>query len=51
MLGHLMGGEEGVAEIRKIDTHISNMPGLEGLTIVETAMRKRGIRGYEQAAA
>ncbi len=51
VLGHLMGGEEGVAEIRKIDTHISNMPGLEGLTIVESAMRKRGIRGYEAVAA
>ena len=42
-MGHLFGGEDGMREIRKLDEHISRMPGLEGLTIVETAMRARGV--------
>ncbi len=31
VLSHLMGNEEGLVEVRKIDTNISKMPGLEGL--------------------
>jgi len=46
VLSHLMGGPEGLVEVRKIDSHISAMPGLEGLKIVETALAKRGIPGY-----
>jgi hypothetical protein len=43
VMGHLFSGEEGMREIRKLDDHISRMPGLEGLTIVETAMKKYGV--------
>jgi hypothetical protein len=43
VMGHLFAGEEGMREIRKLDDHISRMPGLEGLTIVETAMKKYGV--------
>ena len=46
VLSHLMGGEEGLIEIRKIDGYISAMPGLDGLRIVETALAKRGVPGY-----
>jgi len=43
VMGHLFSGEEGMREIRKLDEHISRMPGLDGLTIVETAMKKYGV--------
>jgi len=43
VMNHLMGGPEGRKEVRKIDEHISRMPGLEGLRIVETALDARGI--------
>jgi hypothetical protein len=43
VMGHLFAGEEGMREIRKLDEHVSRMPGLQGLTIVETAMRKYGV--------
>jgi hypothetical protein len=43
VMGHLFAGEEGMREIRKLDDHISKMPGLEGLTIVETAMKAYGV--------
>jgi hypothetical protein len=43
VMGHLFSGPDGLEEIRKIDRHISRMPGLEALTIVEDAMRHRGI--------
>jgi hypothetical protein len=43
VMGHLFSGEEGMREIRKLDDHISKMPGLEGLTIVETAMKAYGV--------
>ena len=43
VMGHLFAGEEGLREIRKLDEHISRMPGLEGLTIVETSMKKYGV--------
>jgi rubrerythrin len=46
VLSHLMGNEEGLIEVRKIDTNISKMPGLEGLKIVETALAKRGVPGF-----
>jgi hypothetical protein len=43
VMGHLFSGDEGMREIRKLDDHISRMPGLEGLEIVETAMKKYGV--------
>ena len=43
VMGHLFSGEEGLREIRKLDDHISKMPGLQGLTIVETSMKKYGV--------
>ncbi|WP_205857692.1 hypothetical protein, partial [Phytoactinopolyspora endophytica] len=43
VMSHLFSGSDGLEEIRKIDTHIARMPGLDGLTIVEDAMRTRGI--------
>jgi hypothetical protein len=43
VFGHLFGSEDGIREIRKLDDHISKMPGLAGLTIVENAMAKYGI--------
>jgi rubrerythrin len=43
VMGHLFAGEEGMREIRKLDEHISRMPGLQGLTIVETAMKSYGV--------
>ncbi len=49
VLSHLMGNEEGLIEVRKIDTNISKMPGLEGLKIVETALAKRGVPGFHRA--
>jgi rubrerythrin len=43
VMGHLFAGEEGMREIRKLDEYISRMPGLQGLTIVETSMKKYGV--------
>ena len=43
VMSHIFAGEEGLREIRKLDEHISRMPGLEGLTIVETSMKKYGV--------
>jgi hypothetical protein len=37
---HLFGSPEGLREVRKLDDHISKLPGLAGLTIVEKAMKK-----------
>lgn len=43
VLGHLMSGPEGRAAARKIDDHISKLPGLSGLRIVENSLDVRGI--------
>jgi hypothetical protein len=43
VMSHIFAGAEGLREIRKLDEHISRMPGLEGLTIVETSMKKYGV--------
>jgi hypothetical protein len=45
VMGHLFAGEEGRKLIRSIDSHIAKLPGMEGLTIVENALDKRGISG------
>lgn len=42
MMKHLFSGEDGLREIRKIDSQIAEMPGLSGLTIMESAFRKQG---------
>jgi hypothetical protein len=44
-MGHLFAGSEGRKLIRSIDSHIAKLPGMEGLTIVESALDKRGISG------
>ena len=51
VFGHLFGSEEGLREIRKLDDHISKLPGLAGLTIVENAMAKYGVKMGEAVAA
>jgi hypothetical protein len=43
VMGHLFAGAEGRKIIRDIDSHIAKLPGMEGLTIVENALNKRGI--------
>jgi hypothetical protein len=43
VMGHLMGGAEGRKAARKIDGHISGMPGLSGLTIVEDSLDELGV--------
>jgi hypothetical protein len=43
VMRHLFSGPDGLAEVRRIDQHVSRMPGLAGLTIVEDAMRSRGV--------
>ncbi|WBU37052.1 ferritin-like domain-containing protein [Homoserinibacter sp. YIM 151385] len=45
VMGHLFAGPEGRKLIRDIDAHIAKLPGLDGLTIVENSLEKRGIRG------
>jgi len=51
VFGHLFGSEDGLREIRKLDDHISKLPGLEGLKIVENAMGKYGVSMGAAAAA
>lgn len=43
VMAHLFEGAEGLAEVRKIDEHVARLPGLDGLTIVEDSLRRRGI--------
>ena len=43
VMGHIFAGEDGLADVRKLDEQIAKMPGLDGLRIVETAFRKRGL--------
>ena len=43
VMGHLFAGAEGRKLIRSIDSHIAKLPGMTGLTIVESALDKRGI--------
>jgi hypothetical protein len=43
VMNHLMSGPDGRKAARKIDEHISRMPGLQGLTIVEDSLEKLGI--------
>ena len=43
VMGHLFRGTEGRKLVRDVDSHIAKLPGMEGLTIVETALDARGI--------
>jgi hypothetical protein len=43
VMNHLFAGSEGRKLVRDIDSHIAKLPGLEGLTIVEDSLDKRGI--------
>ena len=43
VMKHLFGGLEGLAEIRRIDANIAKLPGMEGLTIFETAVRRHNM--------
>ncbi len=43
VMTQLFGGPEGRKIIRDIDSHLAKLPGMQGLTIVETALDKRGI--------
>ena len=43
VMGDLFGGPEGRKLIRDIDSHIAKLPGMQGLTIVENSLDKRGI--------
>ncbi len=43
VMSHLFGTPDGMAEIRRIDTNIARLPGMAGLTIVEDALRRRGV--------
>ncbi len=43
VMNRLFGGAEGRKLIRDVDSHIAKMPGMEGLTIVETALDAHGI--------
>jgi hypothetical protein len=43
VMGELFSGEEGRKLIRDVDSHIAKLPGLEGLTIVETSLDARGV--------
>ncbi|HEY4268920.1 MAG TPA: acyl-ACP desaturase [Galbitalea sp.] len=43
VMNHLMSGPDGRKAARKIDTSISNMPGLTGLKIVEDSLNALGV--------
>lgn len=43
VMTHLFAGAAGRKLVRDVDAHIARLPGLEGLTIVEDALEKRGI--------
>lgn len=43
MLGYLYGGEEGLAEVRRVDAKIDALPGQQGLHLVENQLIKYGV--------
>ena len=47
VMGDLFGGSEGRKLIRDVDSHIAKLPGMDGLTIVETALDARGISEFD----
>lgn len=40
VMKHLFNGDEGLAEIQRIDANIAKLPGMDGLAIFETALRR-----------
>ncbi|CAN5453880.1 ferritin-like domain-containing protein [soil metagenome] len=51
VMGDLFGGSEGRKLIRDVDSHIAKLPGMEGLTIVETSLDARGIPEFDDEPA
>ena len=43
LLGHLMGGADGIVAARRIDDHVDGLPGLAGLHLVATALEQWGV--------
>jgi hypothetical protein len=43
LLGWLFGDDDGLRLARRIDRRVAALPGMDGLTIVETALRRRGL--------
>ena len=43
ILGHLMGGPDGLVEAQRIDRHVDGLPGLARLKLVESALSEWGI--------
>ena len=39
VMKHLFDGDDGLAEVRRLDANIAKLPGMEGLTIFETSLR------------
>ena len=51
VMNDLFGGSEGRKLIRDVDSHIAKLPGMTGLTIVETSLDARGISEFDEAPA
>jgi len=47
VMNDLFGGSEGRKLIRDVDSHIAKLPGMAGLTIVETSLNARGISEFD----
>jgi hypothetical protein len=43
VMRHLFSGVDGLREMRKLDEQIAELPGLEGLTVLAEAFRRRGL--------
>jgi hypothetical protein len=43
VMRHLFSGDDGRREVHRIDERIAKLPGLEGLTIMADAFRRRGL--------
>jgi rubrerythrin len=48
VMSDLFGGAEGRKLIRDVDSHIAKLPGMAGLTIVETSLDARGIPEFDE---
>jgi N-acetylglutamate synthase-like GNAT family acetyltransferase len=51
VMSDLFGGSEGRKLIRDVDSHIAKLPGMAGLTIVETSLDARGISEFDDESA
>ena len=50
-MGYLFAGEEGRAEMRKLDANIARLPGMEGLTLFQDVIGQAEPQEQEAAAA